>query len=184
MMTLNHGFSGYICGRVAMPVLKRYAPISQGAMGWAFFIGAMMPDGDVLTRLVGGRGNYFGGAWYSHRQFSHSLLGTLVYALLIAAVVFAPVVWRHERRWRAYAWTVGCLWVGGWLHLLGDMMTPGRPLPIFWPLPETFGAWGHIGWFSPYLLVIFLAVLIADVILRGVARMGSERWRMGVAALT
>ena len=139
-MTLNHGFSGYVCGRVAMPVLRRHAPISEAAMGWAFFIGAMMPDGDVLTRVLGGRGNYFSGGWYGHRQFSHSLLGTLVYALIIAAVVFAPVVWRHESKWRAYGWTVGCLWVGGWLHLLGDMMTPGRPLPIFWPLPETFGS--------------------------------------------
>lgn len=170
MMTLNHGFSGYVCGRVAMPVLRRWSPLSGRAMGWAFFLGAMMPDVDVLTRLVAGRGDYFGRAWYSHRQFSHSLLGTLVEALVAAAVLFGPLVWRHERRWRAYAWAAGCLWAGGMLHLVGDVFTPARPLPVFWPLPYSIGAWSHIGWFSPYLLVLFLTVLGADLGVRGLMR--------------
>lgn len=187
MMTLNHGLSGYVCGRVAMPVLKRHSPLSPRAMGWACFLGAMMPDGDVVTRVFAGRGDYFGRAWYSHRQFSHSLLGTLVCALVVAAVLFGPVVWRHPQRARAYAWVVGCLWVGGMLHLLGDLMTPSRPLPLFWPLPYAFGAWSHIGWFSPYLLVMFLAVLCIDALVAGAsgaaqaAGWGSPRARLWVA---
>jgi membrane-bound metal-dependent hydrolase YbcI (DUF457 family) len=196
MMTLNHGFSGYVCGRVAMPVLKRYSPLSERAMGWAFFLGAMMPDGDVIIRVFAGRGDYFGRTWYSHRQFSHSLLGTLVEALIVAAVLFGPLVWRagllapsasvrRRQRRRAYAWAVGCLWVGGMLHLLGDMVTPSRPLPVFWPLPYSFGGWAHIGWFSPYLLAMFLTVLLIDVLARGVTWLNvvdPARWRPRVAA--
>jgi membrane-bound metal-dependent hydrolase YbcI (DUF457 family) len=195
MMTLNHGFSGYVCGRVAMPVLRRYAPVSERALGWAFFLGAMLPDGDVLTRIVVGRGDYFGRAWYSHRQITHSVLGTLLLALLAGAVLFAPVVWRRPAQfgageggvagragpWRRYAWVVGGLWVGGLLHLLGDMATPGRPLPVFWPLPQSYGAWSHIGWFSPYLLWMFLAVLGVDWLVRTVVlnniALGRGRWR-------
>jgi membrane-bound metal-dependent hydrolase YbcI (DUF457 family) len=200
MMTLNHGFSGYVCGRVAMPVLRRYAPVSERVMGWAFFLGAMLPDGDVLTRIVAGRGDYFGRAWYSHRQITHSVLGTLLLALLAGAVLFAPAVWRRQgpptaddggaggavATWRRYAWVVGCLWAGGLLHLLGDLVTPGRPLPLFWPLPQSYGGWSHIGWFSPYLLWMFVAVLGVDWLVRALPleslALGRARWRPWVGA--
>lgn len=185
MMTLNHGLSGYVCGRVAMPVLRRYSPLTPRTMGWAFFLGAMMPDGDVVTRLLSGRGDYFGRSWYSHRQLTHSILGTLVLALVVGAVLFGPVVWRHATRGRAYAWAVGCLWAGGLLHLLGDMVTPSRALPIFWPLSYSFGGWSHLGWFSPFLLVLFLAVILTDWLLTLAFRPGAPgaaRWRGWVGA--
>ncbi|NIP72009.1 MAG: metal-dependent hydrolase, partial [Gammaproteobacteria bacterium] len=72
MMTLNHGLSGYVCGRVAMPLLKRHAPLSERHLGWAFFLGALAPDVDILTKVLLGRGAYFSGAWYAHRHLSHS----------------------------------------------------------------------------------------------------------------
>jgi membrane-bound metal-dependent hydrolase YbcI (DUF457 family) len=166
-------------------------------MGWAFFLGAMMPDGDVVTRIFAGRGDYFGRAWFSHRQVSHSLLGTLILALVVAAVLFGPVVWRagllaptasirRSSRRRAYAWAVGCLWAGGMLHLLGDMVTPSRPLPVLWPLEQSYGGWAHIGWFSPYLLALFLSVLAIDLLLRTVARLPGIQatpWQARIGAL-
>jgi membrane-bound metal-dependent hydrolase YbcI (DUF457 family) len=187
MMTLNHGLSGYVCGRVAMPMLKRWSPASERAMGWAFFLGAMMPDGDVVTRILAGRADYFGRTWYGHRQFSHSLLGTLVEALIVAAVLFGPVVWRHAQPGRAYLWIAGCLWAGGMLHLVGDIVTPSRPLPLFWPLDIYVGGWSHIGWFSPYLLVMFLTALGFDLLARTFARIappGGQPWRRWVTAGT
>ena len=30
-------------------------------------------------------------------------------------------------------------------------------MPVLWPLSVRFGAWRHIGWFSPYLLWLFVA---------------------------
>jgi membrane-bound metal-dependent hydrolase YbcI (DUF457 family) len=160
MMTLNHGLSGYVCGQVAMPLLRRRSPVAPRALGWAFFLGAMLPDGDIAVRLLAGRGAYFSSAWYGHRGASHSLLGTLVLGLLCAAVLQRLLVPReHERPRQAYAWLAGCAWAGGIIHLFGDLFTPGWQLPLFWPLAERFGAWRHIGWFSPYLLWLFLAAI-------------------------
>ena len=159
MITLNHGLSGYVCGRVVMPLLKRRSPLSERAMGWAFFLGAMLPDVDILTRLVG-RPVYFADAWYAHRHASHSILGTLTLAALVGALLLRLFARSQARaRGRAYAWLVGCLWCGGLLHILGDLYTPGWPLPVLWPWPGTYGALRHIGWFSPYLLWLFLATL-------------------------
>jgi len=172
MMVVNHGFSGYVCGRVAMPLLERVSPLSRRAMGWAFFLGAMMPDGDFIVRVIAGRGAYFSGAWYGHRQITHSFLGTLLLALLVAALLFGPWLWRSGARWRGYAWATGCLWAGGMLHLLGDLVTPARPLRLLWPLEGHWGGWSHIGWFSPYLLAMFLAVLLGDALLAVWARRG------------
>jgi len=170
MMTLNHGLSGYVCGRVAMPLLRRRAPVSERAMGWAFFIGAMLPDLDALGTLFGGW-IYFSDAWYGHRQASHSILGTLLLALA-AALLLRPWLTRDRAvsAARALPWLVGCFWAGGLLHLVGDVVTPRRPLPVFWPLDVRFGAWSHIGWFSPYLLWLFVATLFIDALLRSGAR--------------
>jgi membrane-bound metal-dependent hydrolase YbcI (DUF457 family) len=172
MITLNHGFSGYVVGQVVMPILRSRAPVGPGALSAAFFLGAMAPDLDILTRVVAGRAAYFSTAWYGHRGASHSLLGTLLLSLVVAAAISG---WQAARRGRTvpgptpaagrrgrlagYAWLAGCAWAGGLLHVVGDLFTPARPMPVLWPLPERVGALGHIGWFSPYLLWLFLATI-------------------------
>jgi hypothetical protein len=65
----------------------------------------------------------------------------------------------RRRRLTGYAWLAGCAWAGGLLHVLGDLFTPRRPLPVLWPLPARFGALSHIGWFSPYLLWLFVTTI-------------------------
>lgn len=191
MMTLNHGLSGLVCGQVAMPVLRRRSPLPPRSMGWAFFLGAMLPDGDILVRVLAGRSDYFSFAWYGHRGASHSLLGTLVLALLGTAVLQRWLVPRGmERRWRGLVWLVACLWAGGMIHIFGDLFTPGWTMPVFWPWPARFGAWRHIGWFSPYLLWLFLgALVVAPLVQRSLAGLPALRpWApmaaWGIYALT
>ena len=171
MMTLNHGFSGYVCGRVAMPFLRRRSPLPEGTMAFAFFLGAMLPDIDIMAKLLG-RVRYFSGVWYGHRHASHSFLGTLILSAVFAGLLF----WFAYRQRRGgspggvYLWLVGCLWGGAILHIFGDLFTPGWPLPLFWPIAARFGAFQHIGWFSPYLLWMFLGTIALAWLLAAVAR--------------
>ena len=158
MITLNHGFSGYIVGQVVLPLVRRRAPVPPATLSAAFFLGAMAPDLDIVTRWLAGRAAYFSDAWYGHRGASHSVLGTLLLGLAVAAVLSA---WRAARQGGrpGYAWLAGCAWAGDLLHILGDLVTPRRPMPVLWPLSERFGALSHIGWFSPYLLWLFVVTI-------------------------
>ena len=173
MMTLNHGFSGYVCGRVAIPFLRRRSPLSEGTMAFAFFLGAMLPDIDIMTKLLG-RLQYFSGDWYGHRQASHSILGSLMLSAVFAGLLFG-FIYRQRRGsspQAVYLWLGACLWGSGLLHIFGDLFTPGRPMPVFWPFTARFGAFQHIGWFSPYLLWMFLGTLAVAWLLAAVARRG------------
>ena len=173
MMTLNHGLSGYVCARVAMPVMRRWTRVPERGLALAFFLGAMLPDSDAVTNLLGGA-YYFSDAWYGHRQASHSILGTLVLAL-VAALPLARRHARHGIPFRGgYAALVMAFWAGGLLHMAGDVFTLRRPLPVFWPLDMEFGALGHIGWFSPYLLWLFLAAIALDLAGRFTARFAAQ----------
>ena len=181
MMTLNHGLSGYVCGRVAMPLMRRWAPLRQSTLGWAAFLGAMLPDLDVLARLAG-RANYFSGAWYGHRGASHSVTGTLVLATVAALLLYKPLAGRDRAyAWRPWLWLVGVMWAAGLVHIVGDLFTPGMPMPVLWPLDLRVGAFRHIGWFSPYILWLFLTTLVIDATLRGAGGVW-PRLRTGAAA--
>ncbi len=177
MVTFNHGFSAYVCGRVAMPLLRRHAPVTERALGWAFFLGGMMPDADYASKALGGRAAFFSGEWFAHRGASHSMLGTLVMALVAAALFFRPLTGLRLRAAPgAYLWLAGCFWSGALVHIVGDLFTPLRSLPVFWPLAARYGSFSHIGWFSPYLLWLFLATLL---IARGVTALA--KWRPAFA---
>lgn len=190
MITLNHAFSGYVCARVAMPLVKRYAALRPSALGWAATLGAAMPDVDILTRLLFGRAYYFSDAWYGHRAASHSVLGTLLLALL-AAALFYRLLGRGSPRpgAPAYMWLVGGFWFGGLLHLLGDLFTPGWGLPLLWPGEMRIGGFRHIGWFTPYLLWLFITTLLLGWGLGMLARWREHLkrqaglWAWGVYAL-
>ena len=175
MITPNHGLSGYVCGRALLPLLRRFSPLGERAVGWAFFLGAMLPDADILTKAIGGRSAYFSEAFYAHRHASHSLLGGAVLAVVAAWILFHPLTglggrlgprfWRGGQggsstgQGRAFFWLALCFWLGTVLHLVGDFFTPGWPLPILWPYPERWGGLSHIGWFTPYLLWLFVSTL-------------------------
>jgi membrane-bound metal-dependent hydrolase YbcI (DUF457 family) len=176
MITLNHGFSGYIVGQVVLPFVRRRAPVPPATLSAACFLGAMAPDLDVVTRGLAGRAAYFSDAWYGHRGVSHSVLGTLLLALVVAAVLSARRAARQGGR-PGYAWLAGCAWAGGLLHILGDLVTPRRPMPVLWPLPGRLGALSHIGWFSPYLLWLFAVTIALGWAARWLLpRMTGPRW--------
>jgi len=124
MMTLNHGFSGYISARAAMPLARKFLPLPEGTIAFASFIGAMLPDIDAVTNTLE-RGLYFSQNWYGHRNASHSILGTLILALLAALPMAGWLARRKGMAWRAaYSALVPCFWFGGVVHIVGDLFTP------------------------------------------------------------
>lgn len=166
MMTLNHGFSGYICAKVAAPLLKKHCPFPEKTFALALFLGAMLPDLDIIAS-VWGRSAYFSGAWYGHRQLSHSVAGTLMLAIVVSIPLFFLLAPRWQpNRGRSWLWMVGMLWAGGWVHIFGDFFTPARKMPVFWPLELQLGGLGHIGWFNPYLLWLFVAAILIGWVLQ------------------
>lgn len=175
MITINHAFSGYVCARVAMPLVKRHAAVTERALGLSATLGAAMPDADILTKLLLGRGHYFSGLWYAHRAASHSVLGTLLMSLL-AAGLFYRLLGRGGARpgAPAYLWLAGGFWFGGLFHLLGDLFTPGWALPLLWPLELRVGGLSHIGWFTPYLLWLFIVTFLLGWGLAALGRMRRE----------
>jgi membrane-bound metal-dependent hydrolase YbcI (DUF457 family) len=190
MMTLNHGLSGYLVGQVAMPLVRQRSPVPVGALGAAMFLGAMAPDIDVLSRLVG-RDVYFSDGWMGHRAASHSIVGTLVLGLVVGWIVRAFLAWRGGAATarHGFAWLAACGWAGGLLHIFGDLFTPGMAMPVFWPLAERHGGWRHIGWFSPFLLWWFVGTIALGTAMRAVAsraagaRGAMEAARWGVYAM-
>lgn len=172
MITINHGLSAYVCARTVMPALKKHSAISERSLGWAFLLGAALPDADILSKLLLGRAEYFSGVWYGHRAASHSLLGGLLMALLVAALLYRPLASRREggSALAAYLWLTGGLWIGTMIHLFGDFFTPGWSMPIFWPAVVRFGSYSHIGWFTPYLLWLFMTTLFIAAGLHALAR--------------
>lgn len=175
MIVINHTLSGYVCARVAMPLVERYAAISRRGLAWAMALGATMPDADILTKLIFGRGLYFSDLWYGHRGASHSVLGTLVMALVAAALLYG-VLGRDGKRpgIPAYLWLAGGFWCGGLVHLLGDLFTPGWALPLLWPAADRVGGFRHIGWFTPYLLWLFVTTLALGWGLEALARLRAD----------
>ena len=170
MITINHGMSALVCAGVVLPLVKHHQPVSPRALSWAIFLGAMAPDADILSKL-GGRAVYFSGAWYAHREASHSLLGTLLLGLVVAGLVML-VARLNGRQLGAWLWLAGAGWAGGMIHIFGDLFTPGMKMPVFWPGESTFGGLRHIGWFSPYLLWLFVTTLLL-----GWALTQIKRWR-------
>ena len=162
MITINHGFSALVCAGVASPLLRRVKSVSPKALGWAFFLGAMAPDADILSK-IGGREAYFSGAWYAHREVSHSVVGTFILGCIVTGLILA-LRWQSRQKPVISAgsaiWLATAAWAGGLIHIFGDLFTPGMAMPVFWPLPAYYGGWSHIGWFSPYLFWLFIVALL------------------------
>jgi membrane-bound metal-dependent hydrolase YbcI (DUF457 family) len=153
----------------------------------------MLPDVDVVSTLVS-RWEYFSAAWYGHRMASHSFLGSLILAAAAAALLYPLLARGRPSRSstpvtgggsfpdpRAYGWLLAVMWAGCLLHITGDFFTPGMPMPLLWPGAMRYGALAHIGWFSPYLLLMFLIVVGTEAGLATLRRFSAQPWRARLA---
>jgi membrane-bound metal-dependent hydrolase YbcI (DUF457 family) len=186
MSPVEHALTGMLASTLAASAWP--GPL-RGRGRWIAWttIGAMAPDLDALSLLFSHR-IYFGSAWYSHRQFLHSIFGCAFLAMLLPALVTALGNPGRDERARILGVGSRAVFAGGLIHLLGDLPTPPGPwggLPLFFPLPIRVGGWGHLGWVNAvifyFLAAAALAVAGLTVARRAVS--GAARgWLRGAAA--
>src|SRR5688572_33078538 len=75
MDNLTHALAGAALARTRLGSMSRLAPL-------VLVLGANLPDVDVVWSMVGGKENYL----VHHRGFTHSLLGVVVGAVVLAAI--------------------------------------------------------------------------------------------------
>jgi membrane-bound metal-dependent hydrolase YbcI (DUF457 family) len=166
---VEHALTGALAGTIAAcawpgPLRRRGRWIA-----WTT-IGALAPDLDSVSLLFSHR-VYFGSAWYSHRQFLHSILGCAFLAMLIPSMAAAIFARRLDRVTRAAFLRVAsrALFAGGMVHLAGDLPTPPGPwggMPVFFPLGVREGGWSRIGWYNAVLIYLLgTAALAAGALL-------------------
>ena len=164
MSPVEHALSGVLASSLAASAWP--GPLRDRGR-WVLWttIGVLCPDLDAVTLLFN-HNVYFGSAWYSHRQFLHSILGCAFLAMLLPSVV--TVVRRRdapiEECARILKIRARAIFAGGLLHLLSDLPTPPGPwdgLPIFFPLAFRAGGWSHLGWVNAALFYFLASAALA-----------------------
>jgi len=193
----EHALTGALAGALLAYGLPGEPELRLPRVAW-LTAGAVVPDLDALSLLFS-HSSYFGAAWYSHRGFLHSIAGCALLALLLPALVralrsrvgAAPPAGRPP-----LAVAASAVFVGGLVHLAGDLPTPPGPwagIPLFFPLTPLavrFGGWSHLGWVNAALLYLLGAAVLAAGTLAAARSVAPPRVRpwlragvVGVAAL-
>jgi len=152
----THTLFGAALAKTKLGRLHRLAPLS-------LLLGANLPDSDIVITFFGGKDSYL----IHHRGITHSLLGVVVEALLLAAVMrFAER--RAPARFTAYLWPA---LAGLFSHPLLDSLNNFGVRPWL-PFAETryFGDLVFI--VDPWLWLVF----------GGAALLSGRRTGLGTAA--
>jgi len=144
MDTITHGIAGALMGKALFQgddLLALRDMNRRRVITWAFMIGAIFPDGDVLRELLSSN-ELLIVTW--HRSITHSLVCFPLFALALAFLTRAVARWR---KWEApgFAALTGIYAIGLLSHILLDLVT-------------TFGTmiWSPIKWTRPAWDLIFI----------------------------
>lgn len=163
-----------IAGMCRCRPAQRVKIILMGAIGGAF------PDLDTMTiwpsfdqtlgKWLGVENSvdlYFGHEWLSHQGFFHSLLGAILFTLLLWYVSGwlyakgmrqAPSIPSAMGYLAPYFLAFSSAYV---LHLIGDLFTPAGPwggIRLFYPLDVYVGGLGTVWWWNNYDIVLILVL--------------------------
>ncbi len=154
-------------GRALVAVAHRHATPAPPpharptrALSAAIVIGAVAPDIDAIL-MPFGWDRYL----VSHERGTHTLLGVILIAALLAVVlrfIIQPLLRRPRTPWRLlwFAALIGCL-----SHLLLDAICGGTLHPL-WPLSDARVSLSLVAMADPLLAAPFLLFLIATFIWR------------------
>lgn len=153
MDTITHGIAGALIGKAIFRGEDMFAaqPMSRARIiTWAFMLGAIFPDSDVLRDLFSSD-KLLIITW--HRSLTHSLVLLPLWALLLAGITRAIA---SSRKWEApsFAMLTAIYAVGILSHILLDLVT-------------TFGTmiWSPVEWSRPAWDLIFIVDFTLTAIL-------------------
>lgn len=177
MDILIHTLSGLSAGTV-VAALHQCRPAQQARIVLAGGLGGLFPDIDTFSLWPGfdqtvgawlgesGRAIYASHHWYGHHGFFHSLAGSLFFTLLLGlgfALTYTYFLRRSPNFQAAFRYLVPyqvSFGLGYWLHLIGDMPTPGGPwggIRLFFPAQVYTGGWGYTWWWNNYDVFLILS---------------------------
>lgn len=182
MDIITHTLSGIVISTIVASLSKK-AIWKKGMIVFCGGIGGALPDIDAISMwsrfdsTIGtffhlahtGRDIYFNNYWYSHHNFTHSLVGGLITTSCLLMLLSLPVmVWIKYHTRKSLFKRIGVYWIAMFLgyvmHLVGDLPTPSHTwggIKLFWPLPMAIGGTGHIWWWNNYDIFLIIGVCCA-----------------------
>ncbi|MCP4366991.1 MAG: metal-dependent hydrolase [Deltaproteobacteria bacterium] len=177
MDIITHTLSGIAISTIVASLSKKEI-WKKGVIIFCGAIGGALPDIDAISMwsrfdsTIGtffhlahkGRDIYFSNYWYSHHNFTHSLVGGLIITSCLLVLFSLPVMvcLKHHSRKNMFK-RIGVYWIAVFLgyvmHLLGDLPTPSHTwggIKLFWPIPTAIGGTGHIWWWNNYDIFVII----------------------------
>src|SRR5215472_4792516 len=152
MEPITHALASVAIGRAGLNKVTRAATPMLLASG-------LIADVDWITRLGGARTFLLG-----HRTATHSLLGTSIIVVLVAATF-----WLAGRRYRKLSvTTIAALTicsVGAGAHLFLDLLN-SYGVKLFWPFSEKWYAWDLVDSVDGWVFFFLLAGLVIPELFR------------------
>jgi inner membrane protein len=178
MDIITHTLSGVAVSTVVASISKKKI-WEKGLILLCGGVGGILPDIDAMSlwsrfdHTIGkffqlshkGPDIYFSNYWYSHHNFTHSLMGGLIITFCFFSLFFFPVMLFSKEKYSKNVFKYGgvywiAMFFGYVMHLLGDLPTPACTwggIKLLWPLTEPVGGTGQIWWWNNY--DIFLITL-------------------------
>lgn len=184
MDILTHVISGTAVAACAATFVPATA-VRKAKILFVGTLGGFWPDIDAVSmwsrfdsvfgQLFGlshtGRAIYGSKFWYSHHAFFHSLLGSILFGILLMLAIYFVYKLLSKRKTTFSAFVKSHMIyfvvfvLGYWVHLAGDLPTPASVwggMALWWPSAEYVGGYGKIWWWNNY--DIFLLILFSIII--------------------
>ena len=208
MDILTHTLSGIAVATVVANYNKT-ATLQKAKIILVGAVGGALPDIDAVSmwskfdQTLGaffrlshsGRFIYGSKFWYSHHAFFHSLIGSLILAILFLVLICIIRNGKENKNLTAflkkYSTYLIAFVLGYWAHLAGDLPTPASVwggIGFFWPSENYIGGYGKIWWWNNYdIFLLILSCIIINITLPAISKYIAARARiftLSVACIT
>lgn len=187
MDILTHALSGTAVATCAMNYVFA-SPLRKFKIIIAGTVGGIFPDLDAISmwshfdntfgRLFGleytGKVIYGSKFWYSHHAFFHSLIGSVLFCLILVLLLYLIQRFRDQKLvflsfCKSHLIYFIVFVLGFWAHLAGDLPTPSSVwggIDLLWPSKDYIGGYGKIWWWNNYdIFLLIVGCIVLNLIL-------------------